>query len=204
MLAAVDAFGLLVISGTPLHRCGAVRRGEEMFGAGSGPKRPATTKGWRSTGTTRLEPARSAGARPEWPADQRLRPQDIEGRRHTKPYDHAADWSGQEARQAPARTGRRPGRGASASGTHEEPGLRGVGAARARTPVIPVRKPRRAAAIPSSSRLRQGDAIAYTLRRPRCSGRGPRRSSGHGRTTSWLATLSEVCSAVQVDAQVTG
>ena len=111
LLALLAAFGLLVISGTPLHRV-PERFAEirEMFGHG----RPRAEDGDDGLEIDEDYEAGTGGgppgARPDRPADQAA--PGHRGRREHQAVRHAAARTGQEARQAPPGWRRRADRGA--------------------------------------------------------------------------------------------
>src|SRR6266702_2883263 len=199
LLALLAAFGLLVISGTPLHRLperfAEVR---ELFGG-----RPRAEEvgddgleidGDYEAGTGAVRRARGQIAR-----QIRLRPA-IEAGDHTKPYDTPL------LEQDSKRGRPRPDGGdglieALGFGTHEEPA---ASVPHEPEPVIPVPKPSAPLRNPEQLTLTSGDAIAYTLPptallRP---GTAPKQRTRANDIV--VAALSEVLEQFQVDAQVTG
>jgi S-DNA-T family DNA segregation ATPase FtsK/SpoIIIE len=199
LLALLAVFGLLVISGTPLHRLperfAAVR---EMFGG-----RPRAEQagddgleidGDYEGGTGAVRRVRGQIAR-----QIRLRPA-IEAGDHTKPYDTPL------VKQDSKRGRPRPDGGdglieALGFGTHEEPA---ASVPHEPDPVIPVPKPSAPLRNPEQLTLTSGDAIAYTLPptallRP---GTAPKQRTRANDIV--VAALSEVLEQFQVDAQVTG
>src|SRR6266704_2136778 len=199
LLALLAAFGLLVISGTPLHRLperfAEVR---ELFGG-----RPRAEEvgddgleidGDYQAGTGAVRRARGQIAR-----QIRLRPAIAAGD-HTKPYDTPL------LEQDSKRGRPRPDGGdglieALGFGTHEEPA---ASVPHEPEPVIPVPKPSAPLRNPEQLTLTSGDAIAYTLPptallRP---GTAPKQRTRANDIV--VATLSEVLEQFQVDAQVTG
>ncbi len=203
LLALLAAFGLLVISGTPLHRLperfAEVR---ELFGG-----RPRAEEvgddgleidGDYEAGTGAVRRARGQIAR-----QIRLRPA-IEAGDHTKPYDTPL------LEQDSKRGRPRPDGGdglieALGFGTHEEPAASVPHEPEpAPEPVIPVPKPSAPLRNPEQLTLTSGDAIAYTLPptallRP---GTAPKQRTRANDIV--VAALSEVLEQFQVDAQVTG
>jgi S-DNA-T family DNA segregation ATPase FtsK/SpoIIIE len=199
LLALLAAFGLLVISGTPLHRLperfAEVR---ELFGG-----RPRAEEvgedgleidGDYEAGTGAVRRARGQIAR-----QIRLRPA-IEAGDHTKPYDTPLlDQDKKRGRPRPD-----GGDGlieALGFGTHEEPA---ASVPHEPEPVIPVPKPSAPLRNPEQLTLTSGDAIAYTLPptallRP---GTAPKQRTRANDIV--VAALSEVLEQFQVDAQVTG
>jgi S-DNA-T family DNA segregation ATPase FtsK/SpoIIIE len=206
LLALLAAFGLLVISGTPLHRLperfAEVR---EMFGG-----RPRTVDGddglevdqeyEAGTGST-VRRARGQIAR-----QIRLRPA-IEAGDHTKPYD--TPLLEQDKKRGRLRPDGSDGLiEALGFGSHDEPGPSGPPVPHepdpAPEPVIPVPKPSAPLRNPEQLTLTSGDAIAYTLPptallRP---GTAPKQRTRANDIV--VAALSEVLEQFQVDAQVTG
>ena len=202
LLALLAGFGLLVISGTPLHRLperfGEVR---EMFGG-----RPRTEDG---DDGLQVDEGYEAGstvrrARGQIARQIRLRPA-IEAGDHSKPYDTPL------LEQDKKRGRPRPDGGdglveALGFGTHEEPDPSTAPTAHEPVPepVIPVPKPSAPLRNPEQLTLTSGDAIAYTLPptallRP---GTAPKQRTRANDIV--VAALSEVLEQFQVDAQVTG
>jgi DNA segregation ATPase FtsK/SpoIIIE, S-DNA-T family len=199
LLALLAAFGLLVISGTPLHRLpDRFAEVRELFGG-----RPRVEDGGDDgleidgdyeAGTGAVRRARGQIAR-----QIRLRPA-IEAGDHTKPYDTPL------LEQDKKRGRPRPDGGdglveALGFGTHEEPA---ASVPHEPEPVIPVPKPSAPLRNPEQLTLSSGDAIAYTLPptallRP---GTAPKQRTRANDIV--VATLSEVLEQFQVDAQVTG
>src|SRR5690348_6231524 len=204
LLALLAAFGLLVISGTPLHRLperfAEVR---EMFGGR--PRAAAAGDGDGleidedyEAGTGAVRKARGQIAR-----QIRLRPA-IEAGDHTKPYD--TPLLEQDKKRGRPRPDGSDGliealgfgtREESAASVPHEPEP-------APEPVIPVPKPSAPLRNPEQLTLTSGDAIAYTLPptallRP---GTAPKQRTRANDIV--VATLSEVFEQFQVDAQVTG
>ncbi|HWM96044.1 MAG TPA: DNA translocase FtsK [Streptosporangiaceae bacterium] len=205
LLALLAAFGLLVISGTPLHRLPErFREVKEMFGHGT----PRAEAG----GDLEIDQDYEAGtgavrrARGQIARQIRLRPA-IEAGDHTKPYDTPL------LEQDKKRGRLRPDGGdglieALGFGSHEEPASSGPPAPHepepAPEPVIPVPKPSAPLRNPEQLTLSAGDAIAYTLPptallRP---GTAPKQRTRANDIV--VAALSEVLEQFQVDAQVTG
>jgi DNA segregation ATPase FtsK/SpoIIIE, S-DNA-T family len=199
LLALLAAFGLLVITGTPLHRLperfAAVR---ELFGGRprveDGDDDGLEIDGDYEAGTGAVRRARGQIAR-----QIRLRPA-IEAGDHTKPYDTPL------LEQDKKRGRSRPDGGdglveALGFGTHEEPV---ASVPHEPEPVIPVPKPSAPLRNPEQLTLTSGDAIAYTLPptallRP---GTAPKQRTRANDIV--VAALSEVLEQFQVDAQVTG
>jgi S-DNA-T family DNA segregation ATPase FtsK/SpoIIIE len=199
LLTLLAAFGLLVISGTPLHRLperfAEVR---EMFGG-----RPRTEDADGDgleidedyeAGTGAVRRVRGQIAR-----QIKLRPA-IEAGDHTKPYDTPL------LEQDKKRGRPRPDGGdglieALGFGTHEEPA---PPAPHEPEPAIAVPKPSAPLRNPEQLTLTSGDAVAYTLPptallRP---GTAPKQRTRANDIV--VAALSEVLEQFQVDAQVTG
>jgi DNA segregation ATPase FtsK/SpoIIIE, S-DNA-T family len=203
LLALLAAFGLLVISGTPLHRLperfAEVR---ELFG-GRPRAEQAGDDGLEidqdyEAGTGAVRRARGQIAR-----QIRLRPA-IEAGDHTKPYDTPL------LEQDKKRGRSRPDGGdglieALGFGTHEEPAASVPhDPDPVPEPVIGVPKPSAPLRNPEQLTLTSGDAIAYTLPptallRP---GTAPKQRTRANDIV--VAALSEVLEQFQVDAQVTG
>src|SRR5690348_11763893 len=200
LLALLAAFGLLVISGTPLHRLperfAEVR---EMFGgrpraAAAGDGDGLEIDGDYEAGTGAVRRARGQIAK-----QIRLRPA-IEAGDHTKPYDTPL------VEQDKKRGRPRPDGGdglieALGFGTHEEPA---ASVPHEPEPVIPVPKPSAPLRNPEQLTLTSGDAIAYTLPptallRP---GTAPKQRTRANDIV--VAALSEVLEQFEVDAHVTG
>ena len=204
LLALLAAFGLLVISGTPLHRLperfAEVR---EMFGgrprAEDGDDGLQIDEGYEAGSGSTVRRARGQIAR-----QIRLRPA-IEAGDHTKPYDTPL------LEQDKKRGRPRPDGGdglieALGFGTHEEPDPSTAPTAHEPVPepVIAVPKPSAPLRNPEQLTLTSGDAIAYTLPptallRP---GTAPKQRTRANDIV--VAALSEVLEQFQVDAQVTG
>ena len=203
LLALLAAFGLLVISGTPLHRLperfAAVR---EMFGgrprAEDGDSDGLEIDGDYEAGTGAVRRARGQIAR-----QIRLRPA-IEAGDHTKPYD--TPLLEQDKKRGRSRADGGDGLiEALGFGTHEEPAASVAHEPEpVPEPVIPVPKPSAPLRNPEQLTLTSGDAIAYTLPptallRP---GSAPKQRTRANDIV--VAALSEVLEQFQVDAQVTG
>jgi S-DNA-T family DNA segregation ATPase FtsK/SpoIIIE len=203
LLALLAAFGLLVISGTPMHRLperfAEVR---EMFGG-----RPRAEDGDDGLQIDEGYEAGSGGtvrrARGQLARQIRLRPA-IEAGDHTKPYDTPL------LEQDKKRGRPRPDGGdglveALGFGAHEEPGPSTPHEPEpAPEPAIAVPKPSAPLRNPEQLTLTSGDAIAYTLPptallRP---GTAPKQRTRANDIV--VAALSEVLEQFQVDAQVTG
>ena len=200
LLALLSAFGLLVISGTPLHRV-PERLAElrDMFGHGRAHPE------YRDEDDLEIDEDYEAGtgavrrARGQIARQIRLRPA-IEAGDHTKPYDTPL------LEQDKKRGRPRPDGGdglveALGFGTHEEPA---APAPHEPEPVIAVPKPSAPLRNPEQLTLTSGDAIAYTLPptallRP---GTAPKQRTRANDIV--VAALSEVLEQFQVDAQVTG
>ena len=203
LLALLAAFGLLVISGTPLHRLperfAEVR---EMFGgrprAEDGDDGLQIDEGYEAGSGSTVRRARGQIAR-----QIRLRPA-IEAGDHTKPYDTPL------LEQDKKRGRPRPDGGdglieALGFGAHEEPDPSTPHEPEpAPEPAIAVPKPSAPLRNPEQLTLTSGDAIAYTLPptallRP---GTAPKQRTRANDIV--VAALSEVLEQFQVDAQVTG
>jgi S-DNA-T family DNA segregation ATPase FtsK/SpoIIIE len=203
LLALLAVFGLLVISGTPLHRLperfAAVR---EMFG-GRPRAEEAGDDGLEIDGDYEAGTGAVRRARGQIARQIRLRPA-IEAGDHTKPYDTPL-------LERDSKRGRsRPDGGdglieALGFGTHEEPAASVPHEPEpVPEPVIPVPKPSAPLRNPEQLTLTSGDAIAYTLPptallRP---GTAPKQRTRANDIV--VAALSEVLEQFQVDAQVTG
>jgi S-DNA-T family DNA segregation ATPase FtsK/SpoIIIE len=206
LLALLAAFGLLVISGTPLHRLPErLAEVREMFGHGRPP-------GEYDGDDLEIDENYEAGtggtvrrARGQIARQIRLRPA-IEAGDHTKPYDTPL------LDQDKKRGKPRPDGGdglieALGFGTHEEPDPSTPPAAphdAEPAAVIAVPKPSAPLRNPEQLTLSSGDAIAYTLPptallRP---GTAPKQRTRANDIV--VAALSEVLEQFQVDAQVTG
>jgi S-DNA-T family DNA segregation ATPase FtsK/SpoIIIE len=203
LLALLAAFGLLVISGTPMHRLperfAEVR---EMFGG-----RPRAEDGDDGLQIDEGYEAGSGGtvrrARGQLARQIRLRPA-IEAGDHTKPYDTPL-------LERDKKRGRpRPDGGdglieALGFGAHEESDPSTPHEPEpAPEPAIAVPKPSAPLRNPEQLTLTSGDAIAYTLPptallRP---GTAPKQRTRANDIV--VAALSEVLEQFQVDAQVTG
>jgi DNA segregation ATPase FtsK/SpoIIIE, S-DNA-T family len=203
LLALLAAFGLLVISGTPLHRLPErFREVKVMFGHGTphaedGDDELEIDQDYEA-GTGAVRRARGQIAR-----QIRLRPA-IEAGDHTKPYDTPL-LEQDKKRGRPRPDGSEGLIEALGFGTGEEPGPSGLPVPEpAPEPVIPVPKPSAPLRNPEQLTLTSGDAIAYTLPptallRP---GTAPKQRTRANDIV--VATLSEVFEQFQVDAQVTG
>ena len=218
LLALLAAFGLLVISGTPLHRL-PERFAElrEMFGHGRPQAGPddddlEIDEDYKASAGSTVRRARGQIAR-----QIRLRPA-IEAGEHTKPYDtplieqdakrgkgKAAPGSG--ALGGPARPDGTDGLiEALGFGAHEDSVPSSPHDAPAHEPAHePVAVPKPSAPLRSPEQLTlTGDAVAYTLPptallRP---GSAPKQRTRANDIV--VAALSEVLEQFQVDAQVTG
>src|SRR6266567_1041110 len=202
LLALLAAFGLLVISGTPLHRLperfAEVR---EMFGgrprAEDGDDGLPIDEGYEAGSGSTVRRARGQIAR-----QIRLRPA-IEAGDHTKPYD--TPLLEQDKKRRPRPDGGDGLIEALGFGAHEEPGPSTPHEPEpAPEPAIAVPKPSAPLRNPEQLTLTSGDAIAYTLPptallRP---GTAPRQRTRANDIV--VAALSEVLEQFQVDAQVTG
>ncbi len=213
LLALLAAFGLLVISGTPLHRLPErLADMREMFGhgrprAGSGGDGLEIDEDYEAgTGST-VRRARGQIAR-----QIRLRPA-LEAGEHTKPYDTPLVEQDKKRGKAAAGGSRDPGRAdgsdglmeALGFGAHEESAPHDAPVPEpAHEPVIAVPKPSAPLRNPEQLTLTAGDAVAYTLPptallRP---GSAPKQRTRANDIV--VAALSEVLEQFQVDAQVTG
>src|SRR6266702_127966 len=213
LLALLAAFGLLVISGTPLHRLPErLADMREMFGHGR-PRAGSDGDGLEidedyeaGTGGT-VRRARGQIAR-----QIRLRPA-LEAGEHTKPYDTPLVEQDKKRGKAAAGGSRDPGRPdgsdglmeAIGFGAHEESAPHDAPMPEpAHEPVIAVPKPSAPLRNPEQLTLTAGDAVAYTLPptallRP---GSAPKQRTRANDIV--VAALSEVLEQFQVDAQVTG
>jgi len=201
LLTLLALYGLLLISGTTVHRIPErLRELRATFGYGP-PQAAPGDDGLEidedyEAGTGAVRRARSQIAR-----QIRLRPA-IEAGDHTKPYDTPL------LEQDKKRGRSRPDGGdglieALGFGTHEEPAA-SVPHEPDPEPVIPVPKPSAPLRNPEQLTLTSGDAIAYTLPptallRP---GTAPKQRTRANDIV--VAALSEVLEQFQVDAQVTG
>src|SRR5690348_3033753 len=199
LLALLAAFGLLVISGTPLHRLperfGEVR---EMFGG-----RPRAEDGDDGLQVDQRYEAGTGGtvrrARGQIARQIRLRPA-IEAGDHTKPYDTPL-LEQDKKRGRPRPDGADGLTEALGFGAHEEPA---APVAPEPEPAIAVPKPSAPLRNPEQLTLTSGDAIAYTLPptallRP---GTAPKQRTRANDIV--VAALSEVLEQFEVDAHVTG
>jgi len=199
LLTLLALYGILLISGTTVHRI-PERLGElrEMFGHGK-PRAEdddglQVDEGYAAGSGSTVRRARGQLAR-----QIRLRPA-IEAGDHTKPYDTPL------LEQDKKRGRPRPDGGdglveALGFGTHEEPA---APAPHEPEPAIAVPKPSAPLRNPEQLTLTSGDAIAYTLPptallRP---GTAPKQRTRANDIV--VAALSEVLEQFQVDAQVTG
>jgi S-DNA-T family DNA segregation ATPase FtsK/SpoIIIE len=212
LLALLAAFGLLVISGTPLHRLperfADVR---EMFGgrpragqdAGEGLEVDQDYEA--GTGST-VRRARGQIAK-----QIRLRPA-LEAGEHTKPYDTPLlDQDKKRGKPAPPRPDGSDGLlEALGFGAHEEPGPSSETPHEApapeptHEPALAVPRPSAPLRNPEQLTLTAGDAVAYTLPPPALlrPGTAPRQRTRANDIV--VAALTEVLEQFQVDAQVTG
>jgi DNA segregation ATPase FtsK/SpoIIIE, S-DNA-T family len=205
LLALLALYGLLLISGTPLHRI--PKRLAElrvMFGLG----RPRPEPGDDDLEIDEDYEAGTGGtvrrARGQLARQIRLRPA-IEAGDHTKPYD--TPLLDQKKRGQPRPDGSDGLAEALGFGTHDEPDPSAPSTAVAPPqpePAIAVPKPSAPLRNPEQLTLSSGDAIAYTLPptallRP---GTAPKQRTRANDIV--VAALSEVLEQFQVDAQVTG
>jgi len=208
LLALLAAFGVLVISGTPLHRLperfAEVR---EIFGHA----RPQSEPGEDNLEIDQDYEASSGAvrkARGQIARQIRLRPA-IEAGDHTKPYDTPlVEQDSKRAGKLGPSLARPDGSDglieALGFGTHEEPDPSSLREAPAHEPVIAVPKPSAPLRNPEQLTLTAGEAIAYTLPptallRP---GSAPKQRTRANDVV--VGALSEVLEQFQVDAQVTG
>ena len=199
LLTLLALYGILLISGTTVHRIPErLRELREMFGHGEpraeGDDGLQVDEGYAAGSGSTVRRARGQLAR-----QIRLRPA-IEAGDHTKPYDTPL------LEQDKKRGRPRPDGGdglveALGFGTHEEPA---APAPHEPEPAIAVPKPSAPLRNPEQLTLTSGDAIAYTLpptalHRP---GTAPKQRTRANDIV--VAALSEVLEQFQVDAQVTG
>jgi len=199
LLTLLALYGILLISGTTVHRIPErLRELREMFGHGEpraeGDDGLQVDEGYAAGSGSTVRRARGQLAR-----QIRLRPA-IEAGDHTKPYDTPL------LEQDKKRGRPRPDGGdglveALGFGTHEEPA---APAPHEPEPAIAVPKPSAPLRNPEQLTLTSGDAIAYTLPptallRP---GTAPKQRTRANDIV--VAALSEVLEQFQVDAQVTG
>ena len=199
LLTLLALYGILLISGTTVHRIPErLRELREMFGHGEpradGDDGLQVDGGYAAGSGSTVRRARGQLAR-----QIRLRPA-IEAGDHTKPYDTPL------LEQDKKRGRPRPDGGdglveALGFGTHEEPA---APAPHEPEPAIAVPKPSAPLRNPEQLTLTSGDAIAYTLPptallRP---GTAPKQRTRANDIV--VAALSEVLEQFQVDAQVTG
>jgi len=205
LLTLLAIYGLLLVSGTPLHRVPErLREVRETLGLAPPRAEPdgdglEVDENYEAGTGSAVRRARGQIAR-----QIRLRPA-IEAGDHSKPYDTPL------LEQDSKRGRRRPDGGdglieALGFGTHEEPDPSTAPAAHEPVPepVIPVPKPSAPLRNPEQLTLTSGDAIAYTLPptallRP---GTAPKQRTRANDIV--VAALSEVLEQFQVDAQVTG
>ena len=209
LLALLAAFGILVISGTPLHRLPErLAEVREMFGHG----RPRAGHG--DDGDLEIDEDYEAGtgsavrrARGQIARQIRLRPA-IEAGEHAKPYDTPLLEQGAKRGKPVPGGPARPDGGdglieALGFGVHEDP-VPSSHDTPAPEPVVAVPQPSAPLRNPEQLMLNAGEAIAYTLPptallRP---GTAPKQRT---RSNDIVVTaLSEVLEQFQVDAQVTG
>ena len=203
LLTLLALYGLLLISGTTVHRIPErFRELREMFGHG----RPRPEYGDDGLAIDEDYEAGTGGtvrrARGQIARQIRLRPA-IESGNHTKPYDTPL------LEQDSKRGKPRPDGGdglteALGFGTHDEPDPSASPASHEPEPAIAVPKPSAPLRNPEQLTLSSGDAIAYTLPptallRP---GTAPKQRTRANDIV--VAALSEVLEQFQVDAQVTG
>jgi S-DNA-T family DNA segregation ATPase FtsK/SpoIIIE len=204
LLALLAIYGLLLISGTPLHRIPA-RLGElrVLFGHG----RPQAEYGDNDLEIDEDYEAGTGGtvrrARGQIARQIRLRPA-IESGDHSKPYD--TPLLEQKKRGKPRPDGSDGLTEALGFGTHAEPdpAPAPLEPEAAPEPAIAVPKPSAPLRNPEQLTLTSGDAVAYTLPptallRP---GTAPKQRTRANDIV--VAALSEVLEQFQVDAQVTG
>jgi S-DNA-T family DNA segregation ATPase FtsK/SpoIIIE len=207
LLALLAAFGLLVISGTPLHRLPErFAKLQAMFGHGR-PPAEFDQAGLEigedyEAGTGAVRRVRGQIAR-----QIRLRPA-LETGEHTKPYD--TPLVDQDARRGKPAAPRPDGSDglieALGFGVDDEPHPPAAAAGPAAAPesALPVPKPSAPLRNPEQLTLTAGDAVAYTLPptallRP---GTAPKQRTRANDIV--VAALTEVLEQFQVDAQVTG
>jgi S-DNA-T family DNA segregation ATPase FtsK/SpoIIIE len=209
LLALLAAFGILVISGTPLHRI-PERFAElrEIFGHGRPKAEPGDDEGLEIDQDYEASSGAVRRARGQIARQIRLRPA-IEAGEHTKPYDTPLVEQDSKRGAKPPRPDGSDGLiEALGFGTHDDsiPPVPHDAPVHepAREPVIAVPKPSAPLRNPEQLMLTAGEAIAYTLPptallRP---GSAPRQRTRANDIV--LAALSEVLEQFQVDAQVTG
>jgi len=205
LLTLLALYGLLLISGTPLHRIpGRFAELRVMFGLGRPRPQPdgddlEIDEDYEGgTGAT-VRRARGQLAR-----QIRLRPA-IEAGDHTKPYD--TPLLDQKKRGKPRPDGGDGLAEALGFGTHDEPDPSAPSTAaepHEPEPAIAVPKPSAPLRNPEQLTLTSGDAIAYTL--PPTALLRPGTAPKHRTRANDIvvAALSEVLEQFQVDAQVTG
>ena len=209
LLALLAAFGILVISGTPLHRLPErLAEVREMFGHG----RPRAGHG--DDGDLEIDEDYEAGtggavrrARGQIARQIRLRPA-IEAGEHAKPYDTPLlEQGAKRGKPVPGGPARPDGSDglieALGFGVHEDP-VPSSHDTPAPEPVVAVPQPSAPLRNPEQLMLSAGEAIAYTLPptallRP---GTAPKQRTRANDIV--VAALSEVLEQFQVDAQVTG
>ena len=209
LLALLAAFGILVISGTPLHRLPErLAEVREMFGHG------LPRAGHGDDGDLEIDEDYEAGtgsavrrARGQIARQIRLRPA-IEAGEHAKPYDTPLlEQGAKRGKPVPGGPARPDGSDglieALGFGVHEDP-VPSSHDTPAPEPVVAVPQPSAPLRNPEQLMLNAGEAIAYTLPptallRP---GTAPKQRT---RSNDIVVTaLSEVLEQFQVDAQVTG
>jgi len=199
LLTLLALYGILLISGTTVHRIPErLRELREMFGHGEpraeGDDGLQVDEGYAAGSGSTVRRARGQLAR-----QIRLRPA-IEAGDHTKPYDTPL-LEQDKKRGRPCPDGGDGLVEALGFGTHEEPA---APAPHEPEPAIAVPKPSAPLRNPEQLTLTSGDAIAYTLPptallRP---GTAPKQRTRANDIV--VAALSEVLEQFQVDAQVTG
>jgi len=205
LLALLALYGLLLISGTPLHRVPArLAELRVMFGLGRPRPQP-------DDDDLEIDEDYEAGtggtvrrARGQIARQIRLRPA-IEPGDHTAPYD--TPLLEQKKRGKPRPDGSAGLDEALGFGTPDEADLSASSTAAAShvpEPAIAVPKPSAPLRNPEQLTLTSGDAIAYTLPPPALlrPGTAPRQRTRANDIV--VAALSEVLEQFQVDAQVTG
>ncbi len=210
LLALLAVYGLLLISGTPMHRI--PERFAElrvMFGYGRPQDGPdgddlEIDEGYQAgTGST------VGRARGQLARQIRLRPA-IEAGEHTKPYDTPLIEQDKKRAAKPSHSSARPDGGdglieALGFGAHEDSGPSPTAAPHDTPANEPVAVPRPSAPLRCPEQLMlTGDATAYTLPPTALLRPGTAPKARTRANDIVVAALSEVLEQFQVDAQVTG
>jgi S-DNA-T family DNA segregation ATPase FtsK/SpoIIIE len=209
LLALLAAYGVLLVSGTTVHRIpGRLRELREMFGlarpqAGPGDGDGLEIDGDYEAGTGAVRRTRSQIAR-----QIRLRPA-LESGEHTKPYDTPLVEQDKKRGAKPRPDGSDGLVEALGFGAHDEPAPHASAAPEpAHEPALEAGpagpKPSAPLRNPEQLTLTAGDAVAYTL--PPTALLRPGTAPKHRTRANDIvvAALSEVLEQFQVDAQVTG